>query len=516
MASRESAVFDIISRELADCRLPGAVLVRHPVSPEISNHAGFTQLHHTKTPQRPEGLTPAEALAGRSNLLFLIDGPPAPGRNPALNAHIDTVAPHIPPRKDTGRIYGRGAADDKGGVVAIIAAIRIIDDLAADGLVDLRNRLTAMFVIEEETGGNGSLSLVIDRSLRQRYDSLVIFDTATNRVCPANRGAAWFACSTRATDDDACPLLATAWAILEMQREGDAIKAESDHPLFPHRPVQTSNGILGPFGEMPARICGLVVCKMDTGGRTDESRAAIDRGITAYVADFGDRTQQIDPGTGRPKVDHHLDITESDGRLTVAVHGSTGHMGSLAENDAAITKWAYIAREVAIEEARHGRRAEIVLPGSDNANVILEGGQGFLPTHEIGEVRDRIAAAYHRGLTEYARFAGLDDASLVGEITFDKLNNVAFDGDPNSPTIRNLIAAAEAVGSEPEPRGFDVSCDARLFAQEYPDLTVATTGPGELRRAHSDDEYIDLVELQEAVAMGAIFLLTETGSLPTP
>ncbi len=76
------------------------------------------------------------------------------------------------------------------------------------------------------------------------------------------------------------------------------------------------------------------------------------------------------------------------------------------------------------------------------------------------------------------------------------------------------LAGVDAVGGDTELRGFDVSCDARLFAHEYPDLPVLTTGPGELRRAHSDNEYLDLDELQEAAALCAIFLLRETGSLP--
>ena len=517
MAAREAEVFDIISRELAPCGLPGSTLVRAPISPKISDHPAFTKLHHTKTPQRPEGLTPEEAFASRANLLFLADGPDGPGRGAALNAHIDVVAPYVPVRMESSRVHGRGTADDKGGVAAIIAAIRIVDDLVRDGVVEFRNRLTAMFVTDEETGGNGSLSLAVDAKLRQRYESLVVFDTAANRICPANRGAAWFACNIRSIDAATSPLLAAAWAILEMQREGDAIKAESDHPLFPHRPVQTCNGILGPFGEVPSRICGEVVCTIETGGspdRADQLRGAIDRGLAAYVAAYGDRTKQIDPGTGRPKVERHVDVSEDGDRLTVAVHGSTGHMGALAENDAAITKWAYVAREVAIEEVQHGRCPEIALPGGDADTVILEGGQGFLPTHEIDEVRARMAAAFHRGLSEYTRFAGAEASGLAGDITFDKLNNMAFDGDPDSPTVRNLIAAADAVGSDPEPRGFDVSCDARLFAHEYPGLAVVTTGPGELRRAHADDEYIDLDELWNAAALGAIFLLRETGSLP--
>ena len=41
-----------------------------------------------------------------------------------------------------------------------------------------------------------------------------------------------------------------------------------------------------------------------------------------------------------------------------------------------------------------------------------------------------------------------------------------------------------------------------------------TTGPGELRRAHSDDEYVDIDELQDAAALGAIFLMRETGTIP--
>ncbi len=515
MAARESQVFDIITRELSDCSLPGARCVRVPISPTIADHPGFTQLHHTRTPDRPDGLTIEEAFAGRSNLLFLADGVDAPGVGTALNAHVDVVAPFVAPHREGSRIHGRGSADDKGGVVAILAAIRLIDELVKSGALEFRDPLTAMFVIEEETGGNGSLSLVTDRELRKRYDSLVIFDTASNRICPANRGAFWFAATIASPASS--PLLAVAWAILEMQREGDALKAESDHPLFPHRPVQTCNGILGPFGEHPSRICGEVVCTIHTAGdaeREAQLNIAIARGVAKYVDAYGDRMQEIDLGTGRTKVDRHLDIAYGDTALTVTVHGSTGHMGSLAENDAAITKWAYIVREVAIEDLKHGRTPDISLPGWDTSNITLEGGQGFLPTHAMADVKSRITAAFHRGIAEYASLVGVDSALLDAQITYEKLNNQAFECDPDSRAVANLLAAARLVGTNTELRGFDVSCDARLFAHEYPDLSVITTGPGELRRAHSDDEYVDIGELQDAAALGAIFLLRETGAIP--
>ena len=520
MAARESAVFDIISRELSACNLPGATLARPAISPAIGEHPAFTALHHTKTPQRPEGMTVAEAFAGRTNLLFLADGPDGPGNGAAVNAHIDVVAPYVPPRRDGQRILGRGTCDDKGGTVAIIAAIRIVADLIHAGAAELCNAITAMFVIEEETGGNGSLSLALDRALRARYDSLVIVDTAGNRVCPANRGAVWFAAEVATVADagpSVSPLLATVWAILAMQREGEAIKAESDHPLFPHRPVQTCNGMLGPFGEHPSRICGEVTCTIHTGGdpeRDAQLRGAIDRGLADYVANYDDRTKEIDPGTGRPKVDHHADISNDGDRLAVTLYGSTGHMGALAENDAAITKWAYVMREVTLDEMQHGRCPQIALPGGDTERVVLEGGQGFLPTHTMADVRTRMRSAFHRGIGEYTLLTGAEASTLTADITYDKLNNMAFECDPDSRTVGNLLSAARAVGAATELRGFDVSCDARLFAHEYPDLAVLTTGPGELRRAHSDNEYVDIDELQDAAAMGAIFLLRETGSLP--
>ncbi len=512
MAARESAAFDIITRELLACDLPGARLERPEISPAISGHPAFTQLHHTKTPQHPGGLSVADAFAGRTNLLFLADGTDGPG--PAVNAHIDVIAPFVPPRVKGTRIHGRGSADDKGGVVAIIAGIRLLAEWVRSRAVTLRRDLTAMFVIEEETGGNGSLSLVIDPALRQRYSSLAIFDTADNRVCPANRGAVWFAAEVQPTRIDMQPwaLPATAWAILEMQREGDAIKAESNHPLFPHRPVQTCNGMLGPFGEHPSRICGEVACTIATGGcdeREAQLHEAIDRGLAAYIRAYGDRTHEIDPTTGKAKVARHVDISSINGRLQVTVYGSTGHMGALADNDAAITKWAYLVREIALDDQRHSRCPDIRLPGWQADRVTLEGGQGFLPTHLIDHVRTRMAEAFHRGIAQYVQLAGIEPSALAAAISYDKLNNMAFESDPESSAVSNLLAAARAVGGETELRGFDVSCDARLFAHEYPDLSVITTGPGQLRHAHSDDESLEIDDLQNAAAMCAIFLLRE-------
>jgi len=60
--------------------------------------------------------------------------------------------------------------------------------------------------------------------------------------------------------------------------------------------------------------------------------------------------------------------------------------------------------------------------------------------------------------------------------------------------------------------GWNVSCDARLFAREHPGLPVITCGAGRLEHAHSEDELLHLPELFRAAAFTALFLILETAS----
>ena len=51
----------------------------------------------------------------------------APGPVLEFNGHLDTVhVPHAPPRREGTRIYGRGAADMKCGLVSILEAVRLL------------------------------------------------------------------------------------------------------------------------------------------------------------------------------------------------------------------------------------------------------------------------------------------------------------------------------------------------------------------------------------------------------
>ncbi len=63
---------------------------------------------------------------------------------------------------------------------------------------------------------------------------------------------------------------------------------------------------------------------------------------------------------------------------------------------------------------------------------------------------------------------------------------------------------------EQELTGWDASCDARIFAKEYPELPVITTGPGDLNGAHSDKEVLFLPDLYKSISAAVLYILEES------
>ena len=320
MRASEDRCFRILEQELGSLSFPGGRLERRPINPAIRAHPSYSLLHFTKTPRRPQGLSPEQTYAGRSNLLYVVPGAhsSSAGQSVAVNAHLDVVAPYFPPRVKGGTVFGRGACDDKGPAVSIVAALKVLSEvMPAAGLKWNRN-VVAMLVVEEETGGNGSLSLAIDRDLKQLYDSVVVCECTGLKFYPANRGAVWYRADLQAPEGVSAFEM-FAFVNEEMEKEGAAIRAESRHPLFPQRPVQTCHGIIGPYGEHPSRICGEVSFTIRFDRPPGEQaellvRDCLEAGLTGYVGLYGDKTKVTDPATGKPMVARHYDFRrEGDG-----------------------------------------------------------------------------------------------------------------------------------------------------------------------------------------------------------
>ena len=93
-------------------------------------------------------------------------GNTTPGRRRVMIAgHIDTVPPGDRSRWTTdpfggdirdGKLFGRGAADMKGGLIAGLAAVRAISEREAE----LAGQVTLLSVPSEEDGGTGMLAAI--------------------------------------------------------------------------------------------------------------------------------------------------------------------------------------------------------------------------------------------------------------------------------------------------------------------------------------------------------------------
>lgn len=81
---------------------------------------------------------------GRSDILA------TSGEGPyvTLSTHLDTVPPYLPPRREDGRILGRGACDAKGIAAAMLCAA---ERLRTDGIP-----VALLFVVGEETTHDGA------------------------------------------------------------------------------------------------------------------------------------------------------------------------------------------------------------------------------------------------------------------------------------------------------------------------------------------------------------------------
>ena len=152
--------------------------------PSVSLDA-FDQAHVEESAEATAALLRAEGLdveivreGGRPAVLGHADGPPG-SPTVMLYAHHDVQppgeaelwdSPPFEPTEREGRLYGRGAADDKAGVMAHVAALRAHGGDLPVGVV--------VFVEGEEEIGSGSLPTILERhGDRLRADAIVLADS---------------------------------------------------------------------------------------------------------------------------------------------------------------------------------------------------------------------------------------------------------------------------------------------------------------------------------------------------
>lgn len=214
-----------------------------------------------------------EVEAGRSNVIGIMRGS-GNGRSLMLNGHMDTVPPGamqqpFTPEIQDGKLYGRGAADMKGGIAGMVAAM---ESIVREG-IELAGDLVFVGTVAEETGSLGMNRFV--QEAKFRADFCVVGEPTSLQLGLAHKGIEWVRITTKGKAAHASIPTAGISAISHMARIIRALEEEllpklqaRHHPLL-GSPTITVGTIRG--GERPNIVPDTCTIEIDRRWLPEES-----------------------------------------------------------------------------------------------------------------------------------------------------------------------------------------------------------------------------------------------------
>lgn len=218
--------------------------------------------------------------SGRANVIGRLRGT-RPGPVLMFNAHLDTVPPYgmtLDAHVRQGRLVGRGAADMKGALAAMIAAAERIDG-------DFAGELMITGVAGEENGSPGMRALV-DAGIRA--DFAIVGEPTTMRVGRAHKGAMWARAVFRGVATHGSVPQNGVNAIYHAARFVTAVEtvltpelARRTHPLL--GPATVNVGVIA-GGDRPPMVPAKCVAELDRRWLPGEEHASVLDEIRALAA----------------------------------------------------------------------------------------------------------------------------------------------------------------------------------------------------------------------------------------
>lgn len=128
-------------------------------------------------------------------------------------------------------------------------------------------------------------------------------------------------------------------------------------------------------------------------------------------------------------------------------------------------------------------------PSMVAARSVIEGGVGFLPNRSMEQVKTEVKEVIEN----------IDDPWLREhyKLSFPRLHNDSYETDYNHPAVLTLQEACRKTGLDSEIFGWNVSCDARLYAK-IGEMPTFVFGAGSILDAHARDEKIDFRDVVKA------------------
>ena len=103
-----------------------------------------------------------------------------------ITAHIDTVPPHIPFRRDGDVIWGRGSSDDLGPLAAQIIAV---EELRKEGKLSPEGDFSFLFVVGEENGGPG---MIAANDMNLSWEACIFAEPTESKLAKGHKGQVAF------------------------------------------------------------------------------------------------------------------------------------------------------------------------------------------------------------------------------------------------------------------------------------------------------------------------------------
>ncbi|MHB0886628.1 MAG: ArgE/DapE family deacylase [Bacillota bacterium] len=182
--------------------------------------------------------------AGRVNVIATLKGA-GRGRSLMLNGHLDTVGvvgmeiDPFDPRVEGNRVYGRGSADMKGGLAAMIE----VAEAMVEGSVRLAGDLILTFVADEEYASMGTERV----AQTHRADAAIVCEFTGLDIVNVHKGFAWVRVDVRGVAahgslaGEGVDAIAKAGRFLvEMERYGRDVLGARSHPVVGSPSVHAS------------------------------------------------------------------------------------------------------------------------------------------------------------------------------------------------------------------------------------------------------------------------------------
>lgn len=220
------------------------------------------------------------------------------GKSLIINAHSDIVPPSknqidaFNPKILDGKIFGRGACDDKGQIAVIYLVLRCLNELK----LKPSSELSIDIVVEEENGGNGTLFAIQDQI---KADAVIVLEPSEFKILPSVRGAVWFEvkCFGRPAHSgspeagiSALKLAIQSMKILEDYHDELLRKSRGINKLFDEyeNPMPLTFGIFN-AGDWPATVPAVASVKGVFGFLPNASIQEVQNGIKDALEKYGDK-----------------------------------------------------------------------------------------------------------------------------------------------------------------------------------------------------------------------------------